>query len=547
MSSFYPAARAVLSVVFDSFEGPDEDPDPVVFSVLPKSVTVHKNAYKQADAWEIVCDGNDFPFDPDLIRAGGIEIYLFQTAGQQVDPRVIGRQDPTIADPTGLRPRDPIDALKLDLSLPDARQAFTFGNKPIVAGAFDEHDLEMSNDGKWVTISGQDYTAHLAGMQWPPTESGRARKIPVGRRVDVILADILAEADPDSKLRLDVRGLNAADLPIVGASETTSTRRGIPVQQDTTYWDVMYKLATRHGLIIFVDGLDVVLSRPQNLDAQNLDRVLQMAWGKNIASLRLSRHLGKEQVPTIVVQGYDPKTHRTISVEYPEGSRTLTAKTVKADVRKTHMVERIKAKKTAHSKHHGKKTATVRRKDEYEIVPLYGVTDPVLLRRAAQNMYHVLGRAERKVILQTKDLKDLEETSILQLRSGSAVSVGFEDYNRELISNPNVPEASKMQHLLARGYSRVVAEQLARRYVQLQGLRRPLRVREVTYDYSVDDGISVEMELVDFVLVDGSRDGVDKLTRLETREAKLTRADGSRVGLGDRALEAARVKQGADR
>jgi len=544
MPTFYPQARAVLQLVLDGFSDPDADSPPLTVSVLPKACTIHKNSYKQADAWELVLDANDCPFDPDLVRSGGVEIYLFQTAGFASDPRVVSRQDPVIADPTGLRPRDPIDALKLDLSLPDARQAFTLGNAPLVAGAFDEQSLELSGSGKWVTISGQDYTAHLAGMQWPPTESGRARKIPTGRRVDLIMAEILAEADPDSKLRLDVRGLDPFDLPIVGASETASTRRGIPVQQNTSYWDILYKLATRHGLICFVDGLSVVLSRPQNLDASNLDRVLQMAWGRNVESLKLSRHLGKEQAPTIVAKGFDPVTKRTIVVEYPEGSRTLTAKFVKADVRKTHMVERIKAKKTATAKKHGKTTTTIRRKDEYQELPLYGVSDPVLLRRAAQNMYQVLGRGERKVVLSTKDLKDSEETSLLQVRAGSAVSVAFEDFNRELLSNPDVPAASKVAHLLERGYNRVVAETLADRFTQLEGLRRPLRVREVTFEYDSASGISVEMELVDFILVDGSRDGVDKTTRVETREARLQRADGTRVGLGDRALEAARVKQG---
>lgn len=545
--TFYPAARAILQLKFEGFSGPDDDSEALTVPVLPKQFTVHKNSYKQADAWELVLDANDCPFDPDLVRAGGVEIYLFQLAGQLTDPRVISRQDPTVSDATAFRPRDPIDTIKMDLRLPGSLESFTFGNRPLVAGAFDEDALELSGDGKWVTISGQDYTAHLAAMQWPPTPGGRARKIPTGKRVDLLLAEILSEADPDGKLHLDLRGLNPADLPVVGLSETTSTRRGIPVQQDTSYWDVMYKLATRHGLIIFVDALDVVLTRPQNLDAANLDRVLQFAWGQNVDSLRLSRHLGKEQVPTMVVQGYDPRTHRTISVEYPENSRELTAKFVKADVRKTHTVERIKAKKTATAHKHGKRTATIRRKDEYQIIPLYGVTDPVLLRRAAQNLYHLLGRAERKVILKTRDLKDLRESSLLQVRAGSAVSIAFDDYNRETLANPDVPFASKVEHLLERGYNRVVAEKVAACFEQLEGLRRPMRVREATYDFSVDDGVSIELELVDFVLVDGSRDGIDKTTRLETREARLQRPGEPRVGLGDRALEAARVRQGADR
>lgn len=543
--TFFPACRAIMHVIFDGFSGPDIDTEELIIPVLPKSCTVHKNSYKQADAWEVVLDGNDFPFDPDLIRAGGIEIFMFQTLGIQ-QMRGVSRQDPVLSDPTGFRPRDPIDALKLDLGIAGAQEAFTLGNPPIVAGAFDSVSLEMGEEGKWVTISGQDYTAHLAAMQWPPTAGGRARKIPTGQRIDDLLSDILAEADPDSKLHLDVRGLEDSELPIVGASETTSTRRGIPVSQSTTYWEVMYKLATRHGLILFVDGLDVVLSHPQNLDAQSLGRVLQMAYGHNIETLKLDRAMAKEQAPTIIVQGTDAQTHRTISVEYPEGKRELTAKVVKADVKKSHTVERIKAKKTATARKHGKTTTTIRQKDEYEIIPLYGVSDPVLLRQAAKSLYTVRGRGERRVMLGTRDLKDLEETDLLSLRSGSAVAIAFDDFNAELMANPKVTHEAKVAHLLERGYNTHVAEVIADRYEALQGLRRPLRVREATFNWDVDTGISIEMELVDFVLVGGSRDGVDKQTRIETREQRLTRPDGTRVGLGDRALESARIKQGAN-
>jgi len=355
----------------------------------------------------------------------------------------------------------------------------------------------------------------------------------------------LAEADPDGRLRLDVRNLSLDELPVVGASEVSGNRRGIPVEQDTKYWDVMYKVATRHGLILFVDGLDVVLTRPQNLAASDLGSVRQFAWGRNVESLNLTRALGKEQTPTIVVQGYDPKSKRTITVEYPEGKRELTDKVVKGDIKKTTSTVRLKAKTpAAHHAKHGKKVTTIRKTDEFEIVPMYGVTDPGILRAAAANLYHLLGRAERKVVLKTKDLKDLEETDLLSLRAGSAVTINFDDYNRELLADPNVPITSKVDHLLARGYNETVAQEFAQRFAKLEALRRPLRVREVTFDFDVDEGISIEMELVDFVVVDGARDGVDKSTRIETREASLRKDDGSRVGLGASAAEeAARLAQ----
>jgi hypothetical protein len=69
-----------------------------------------------------------------------------------------------------------------------------------------------------------------------------------------------------------VRGLEDADLPIVGAGEVRGSARGIPVEQNTTYWDVIYKIAIRVGLIAYVDGLDVVLSRPKTITDKLDDR-----------------------------------------------------------------------------------------------------------------------------------------------------------------------------------------------------------------------------------------------------------------------------------
>jgi len=480
---WYPNARAVLQVVFDGYGGTGDDSEPVEIPIIPKSFTVHKNSYKQADSFEITFDANDLPMDPDLVRSGAIEIYLYQTQGLRSDQLVPSRQNAG-----------------------DDAIAFAEQNL-LLAGLWDEDSMTLDSSGKWVTITGQDYTAHLAAMQWPPTEGGRARRIPVGRRIDLILGEILAEADPDKHLRLVVKGLSDGELPVVGASEVSGNGRGIPVEQDTKYWDVMYKLAIRHGLIIFVDGYDVILTRPQNLDAADTSKVLEFAWGENVESLQLSRSLGKEQVPTIVVHGYDPTTHRTIVVEYPKGKREITAKTVKGDVKKTTTVQKFKAKKPpSHRAHrHGTKTTTVRKTDEFEIIAIYGITDPVVLLAAAENMYHLRGRAERKVVLRTQDLKDLRDANLLATRAGSAVMLAFSDYNRELLSNPEVPVGSKVAHLLSRGYNERVASVFAQRFAVLEGLRRPLRVREITYDYDAEDGLSLEMELVDFIVVNGLR------------------------------------------
>jgi len=543
---YVPQARAILQVILDGFGPTTADTDPIVVPVIPKSVTVHCNSYKQADSWELGFDAGDLPFDPRLIRAGAVEIYLFQTDALDDKTRVVSRKDPlSDPDPGDQRPRSAVDTLGLDVGLVTSKDRFTYGNKPRIAGLFDDADLELSTDGRWVSISGQDYTAHLASIQWKPEPSGRARRIPVGKRVDLLIADLLAEADTTGKLSVDVRGLDPLTLPIVGATEVRGSKRGIPVAQDTTYWDVIYKVATRYSLIAYVDGLDVVLSRPKTISDKNVTEIKRLAWGRNLTSMKLSRQLGKEQAPTIVVKGYDPVARSAVTVEYPDGqldNGRLSAAQFhrqsrgKGVSKNASITERHKAKKGGGK---GKTTTTLRQRDEYQVVPIYGVTDRETLRKIAENYYHLLGKAERKCIVTTRDLSDLGDpdrgrapSDMLSLSAGDAVTIDWDDFNRELMSNPQITDEEKVSHLMARGFNRTAAQLVAEHYAKLAGLDRPLRVREVTYEYSADDGIGIEIELLDFIVIDGIRTDSGAATAPRTARAResMVDNDGNPIG-----------------
>lgn len=89
---YYPAARAILQVVFDGFGDSAADSDRFVIPVLPKALTVHRNSYRQADSWELTFEANDLPIDPQQVRSGAAEIYLFQMPGLAGDQRVVSRQ-----------------------------------------------------------------------------------------------------------------------------------------------------------------------------------------------------------------------------------------------------------------------------------------------------------------------------------------------------------------------------------------------------------------------------------------------------------------------
>ena len=517
---YYPQARAILSVVFDGFGESAQDTPPKIIPVVPKTVTVSRNAYNQADGWELTFDADDFPVDPQMVRAGAAEIFLFATRGLRANERLIDKQLNTLDDPAPNR--EPGDTVLEEMGAPTATDGFTLGHKPMVAGLFDEHSMELSGNGRWVTITGQDYTALLIAKQWPPTKRGRARRIPVGAKLDKLLARLLREADTTGRMELVTEGVGPGDMPTVKA-ELKSQKRGIAVDAQTTYWDVLYKLATRHGFILFVRGLEVVLTTPANLSNDDTARIRRMAWGRNLESLEMSRRLGKETAPAVVIKAYDDSLREPITVDYPVGSFTKVKKTQRT------------------SKSTGKTSKRIKKTDEYTIVPVYGITNRATLKRMAKTMYYQLGQSERTVRFQTRDLTDLRDKDLMDLAAGDALLISFDEFNvlRALLSNPRVAPEVKSAHLVERGFGEAIAQIVATKYTEMATLDRPLRVREVTYDYDVDAGISIEAEVMDFIIIDGARDAASKPRR---KDKKRRRKDGTTLGLDD-AAEDALVRQ----
>jgi hypothetical protein len=499
---FYPAARAILHVVFDDYDADTDAERPeYVLPITPKSATVHCNSYRQADSYELTFDAADLPLDPQLVRSGMAEIFLFELKpGMRAEHMVQSRLMATLEERQAGRPQSSLAALEASDRSEGGRKAFTVVDEPRICGLFDEQGIEMSEDGRWVTISGQDYTAWLTAKQWPPTAGGQARKIPLGKRLDKTLEDILDQADPSGRLTLKVEPADMAKtLPVVGAAEAATNGRGIPVEQNTSYWDVMYKLATRYACILFVRNLDVVLARPKNLDERAVVNAVHLAWGHNIAHLSLKRHFGLEKVPRIELHGYDTRSRKTVIVSYPAPG-AVTQGSKKDPVLKN------KAKKTARTKVLPRSGLAPQIKDEdnYQIIPVWGHADRVELMRAAETLYHLLGHAERQLVAVTHDLADLsaEPQSMLTLNVGDAVEVSWQ-LDRELLIG--MSDEERFSYLVRRGYGPDIAQVIARHFTQLVGQQRPMRVHEVTYEFSVDAGLSIEVALSDFVVVDGQR------------------------------------------
>ncbi len=432
---FYPQARATLSVVLENYGDPKK---PLVFPVIPRSVTIYSNSYKEADTWSLEFEAHGLPFTPELIRAGQAEIYLYQTPG-------IGQT------PETLRADDPSE---------------TIGLEPSIVGLFDEYGIEFSDNGGTCTIDGQDFTSLFIAKQWDPS-----KRVKLGRRLDVVVSELMKEVSGADAMTVKIEPADLA-MPVVGGVTGRATKNGLSFADFNTYWDVIYDVVARAGFIVFVRNLDVVITTPQNYIAGR-SQERKMLWGRNIASLSMSRRLGKEQVPIIEARSYDDKARKTISARYPDN---------------------VKVKPV---------TGLGTKRDEVRIVTLYGIRDLATLKRAAESYYNLVARSEQKLELQTMDLVDVEGTDLLELRAGDAMSIGFDAFNSDSLVLEGQTREQRINTLKDLGYDPVVAAEIATAFDRVNLFKRPFRVREVSFEWSHESGLSISVELQNYVDIRG--------------------------------------------
>lgn len=432
---YYPQCRAILSVVFDGFGG--DDSEPTIIQVIPQEGQVFLNGYKEADTWELSFDAKSLPVSPDAIRAIGVEIYMFDAGS--VNP--------------------PVEAFANDENL-------------LCAGLADNCDLSYADDGRVFTCDGRDYTALLIDRQWDPR-----KKVPVGKLISKVVQDLVDEAVGSKKhggRTLIVEYVNDKAEPTIGqhGSITKTKKNGKPVQPPkdgsggTSYWDVIYRMVLREGLICFVRGFKLIITDPQTLTLQNANKVRKVAYGRNLQSLSVERKLGKEKVPQVIATSYSSKERGSIEAKFPEKKDKTT-------------------------------TGIGTNKEESVRVVVQGVDDPKALKRYAEAYYNSLARAEASISFLTKSLTDLEDRSLLTLRAGDPIAIGFDPFNDAVMQALDVD--ARYQNLIELGYSRPVATLIAREYDKLDQFKRPFYTHEMNVTFSVKDGISLDVQAVNFV------------------------------------------------
>lgn len=495
---YYPHAWAVLEVIFQ-FD--TESPQLIVAPI--RRATLHSNDYRNADTWELTFSSRVLPLDPDMIFSLAAEIYLFDAGKVTSDP------EPFISE------LDEAGNLKyLEM-----------------AGLAIEAELSFDEEGGTFVIHGEDYTGLLISREWPSKET----TIKVGSPIDATVQQLVDEAvfakdHGGSTLRVVFRPDSLMPTaPIVGHGFTTAWKHGIPVDQGSSYWDAIYKLCMKHGCIVSVRGTDVVISAPATLTDDRAKAARRVAHGRSLQSLTIKRNVGHRPAPTIIASSFDPETRTVIEASWPPHSEsTSRARNVKRPKGSPPAPKQLKARAYAGKQRRPMLHGTGQVKDEIKrVLPPPGITSVDALKSYVRAYHAQVSRGESEIHFTTKRLTDLDGQRMINVRTGDAVWIEWDQFQG--MEMRQLSEDARYERLVRLGYHEDIAGVIARNFNSIEMISRPFYVAEASKEWDHQDGLSLEIEAINYV--DPGRHGdahVDAREAAETAIAPLKQAmDGN--------------------
>lgn len=449
-SLFWPRCRAMLSVVFDGHSAdPRANSKPLTVDCAPKSCTVTRNTYHEADTWSMEFEARVLPFDPEAIASCAVRIYMWDSRGDEdVEWHVDGFE--------------------------------------MLRGLADEIKFTAGSSNRMVTMSGRDYTAVLDG-EWDPK-----KQIPAGVPLDEAVQAIADDAAPESSSARFLIDFEATDdagkpikPPIVGAARRSTKKKGLWVKPGKTHWEVIYEMVISDGFIVFVRDSTIVIANPRTQTKRSLADAPRIIYGRNLVEMTASRKLAKERVPRIIIVYWDAKTRQKFEVAYPTTTDLAEAK--------RQITTGLGLKKN----------------EDMRLPAPKGVHDRDTAFRYARMRWDLMARAESEYSVKTRcmtvdagdaaQLLDEQlgggfnvEFNMMGLVAGDAIGIGFDPFNRELLRTLSIPE--RVEAIEAQGYQPAIANFVAQNLDRIDQFRQPYYVKKAEYVFDVEDGLEITVD-----------------------------------------------------
>ncbi len=467
------------------------------FAVFPLKCGYEANSYRLADTFDAEFDAVRFPFHREDIRSMSCEIHIVERKSMADDITVM------------------ID-----------------GHTPQVVGRVESPELEMGEDGRTFSVEGKDYTEALITIKWPP-----GKTVPVGGTLLDTVQTLVDEAT-DARRRgrylvckyIEAEGegiqarpfgfyenvprVNAGGVPVLvktkkakGGKKTGpkvkavgTKAKGLSWPEGVTMWDVIVDLCALSGKRVFVRGLEVIISAPADLvqpadvttaaqpareRAQNggifaalgkapvevnQPGVYHMAYGRNITDLKISGHTAGERTPQQIVKCYDPVSRKTLVGKFPPERLTKAQSKLLPGKGKTD--------------------------PEANVMIVHGM-DQAGVDELAETVWHEIARGESTLEFETRDLTDLGEMSLLEMRAGDSIRIDHDPLHRDELAKMSASE--RYEYLVAAGFADGVARAVASNFDALERWNRVYYVTSVAVDWDASSGVTIKVQAANYL------------------------------------------------
>jgi hypothetical protein len=309
----------------------------VGYDIVPFSVSVERNSYRQADECRIQIPLAKMPFDPRLIRAATVQVF-----GGVVGAKEWGDAQARGAD---------------GIMIPDDQQ--NGHSNELFRGFVDDWEMTLAQ-GNTLQVTARDLTSFFVDAELP---RNALNDIPKATRLDdVVRLLVLGDQLPSLISRRPglpgVRGLEVVNdtggsLPQLDEikppnwfdSKKTVKKGRKRAKQDTqrmSYWDMITDLCVSAGFICYIKSgkstivtpqdqgasiaAKLVISDPRTYYGQSttsgktivpVSTVRTFLYGLNVEGLKIRRKFGGTKVPTIEVRSFDERTGTGLTGRFP--------------------------------------------------------------------------------------------------------------------------------------------------------------------------------------------------------------------------------------
>lgn len=445
--------------------------------IIPIAATLKLQGIREGNRLTLEIPFASFPFDPRAIRSVGVEFFLGTISAEAFDRgahsstlNVIPYEytDDAGRQRTNLRFRGWVDEIEVDY--PD-------DDEPIVR-------LECSDNSRL-----------LAEQIAPPGLTVDGKK-----PIDQAIANYLANFPQFRGLKVEYRppGVTPPKLGEALAKTAFRPNLGPPPSKGgdskLTVFDYVVDVAGALGHVAYVDDSTIVIQQPHTKYSNRFDgrsddpfkgRILPsgvelknrlLVYGRNLEAMNIRRKFTKASPTNIEVRSYHGARKKTLVARYPlKNDRVLRALPGESVDQK------------------------------WQVVRIRGVKDEKTLRIIAQTYYEMQGRNEIQIRVTTQKLASYgggnSDPDLLDLKAGDPVDIGIA---RDLIYTAGVSEeettSDAERFLMKLGYSPSFAKAYSKAVNNI-GLPKTFRVREVQYDWSSEEGITIDIGLINYIEV----------------------------------------------